>query len=157
MKLNIRKETKYFFNRGMKDVTAFGTLVFSAILFLFLLIINEYNFAFTFLAALIVMIIIEFGIKLIYKKKRPDFNKLRPSSFYELFEQKTSFPSGHSSKIALITTVIHLQYSNIYLTLLLIFITILVGISRVALERHYWKDVIVGYLLGSIVGYISSL
>lgn len=43
------------------------------------------------------------------------------------------------------------------LTLLLVIIAVLVGLSRMILQRHYLSDVLAGYALGFIIRYVVAL
>ncbi|MFC4321638.1 phosphatase PAP2 family protein [Litchfieldia salsa] len=64
-----------------------------------------------------------------------------------------SFPSGHTTAIFSVILPIVMFFPT--LSLFLIPVACLVGISRIYLGLHYPSDVLVGIFLGSIIGIIS--
>ena len=101
------------------------------------------------------------------------FGRLRPDAAYaELVVSGLSFPSGHASMSAIVFLTIgtliastrsHLP-QRIYILLIAALMTLLVGLSRVALGVHWATDVLGGWALGSawsifwllLVRYISK-
>ncbi len=146
------KNLEYFYTVFIHDMSFFGSFVFMFFVFVFHIIFKQYDFAVRFLYAVLVFTTLEVLIKKIYKHKRPDFKVSKINSSFEKFEEQTSFPSGHSGKAAMTTVLINQQYMMPYLTLLFVCTTILVGVSRRQLKRHYWTDIVAGYVLGIIVG-----
>jgi len=63
-----------------------------------------------------------------------------------------SFPSGHTSRIAVFAGVTHYNKNPYFLLL-----SILVELSRIYLILHFLSDVVFGWFIGVIVGYILSL
>ena len=153
--MKIKSEIKFMYDSSMRYSTFFGSFLFWAFAILFLLIFNQYNLAFKFFVATIIIKVIEYAIKVIYRTRRPAINT-KAISFLEKFHDFGSMPSGHASVIALFTTMVHLNYGNIYLTLLFVIASLLSGLSRIYLKRHYVKDVVVGYAIGFLIGYFSS-
>jgi membrane-associated phospholipid phosphatase len=105
--------------------------------------------------AIISVTALEILIKIFYKNRRPDFSAKQQTA-YSRFEAGASFPSGHTGKITLFTTMLHGFYGNAPITALFIVIAVFVGISRIKLHRHYLSDVIGGYILGFIFGWLFS-
>lgn len=66
-----------------------------------------------------------------------------------------SFPSGHTTTVFAIATVLILQIQNKWVQLLLLLLAMLVGFSRVYLSQHFMADILAGSLLGIIIGVIS--
>lgn len=89
--------------------------------------------------------------KLIVDRERPNILRL-------VAEKETSFPSGHAMlSITFFGLLIYFIYSKIsknsvkwILIILLSFIIILIGVSRIYLGVHYFTDIIGGYILGLI-------
>ena len=69
---------------------------------------------------------------------------------YDIKGQGFSFPSGHCTNGAAITTSIYRYTKNKRLLIILTIIYILVGISRFAIGVHYPSDVLAGYFFGFI-------
>lgn len=157
MKFNIIREIKFFYSTLMSYSSFFGSLIFWTLTVIFLLILKQTRFALLFAIASLIAMGIEYTIKAFHKEKRPDFKKVSISSLYQKFQEGSTFPSGHSVNIALFTTMLHLEYGLILLTALFIIITLLVGLSRVSLQRHYTRDVIGGYVIGVLVALLLSL
>ena len=155
MKFNIKQETEYFRKRIAKDVTCFGTWEFIALVFFVMLPFNQ-SFALRYLLAVFVCVSVELLIKIFYKKNRPDIKKFKAVSWYQNFEEHRTFPSGHSGKIAVLATMVHLQYSDVYLSSVFGAVALLVAWSRVELERHYVKDVVAGLIVGILTAVILN-
>lgn len=67
---------------------------------------------------------------------------------YDINAQGYSFPSGHSSRIAVIFTSIANYFKKNYITVFAILVIFLIGFSRVILGDHYPTDVLAGWILG---------
>lgn len=156
MKFSIKNEIRFFYDALMRYASFFGSFVFWMFTVTFLLIFNQWLFAAKFTAGTIISMIVEYATKLLYKEKRPDFKDVKPTSLFEKFQEGGSFPSGHSANISLFTTLLYLQYGFVPLTMLFVVMTLLTGLSRMYLKRHYPKDVLGGYILGVVVGYLIA-
>jgi len=64
-----------------------------------------------------------------------------------------SFPSGHATNSAGAATVVALAYPSLAVPAILI--TAAAGLSRIYLGLHYPSDVLVGYFLGALLGWLS--
>ncbi len=154
MKIDVKNEVMFFYKTLMYYVTFFGSYLFVGVSILVLFFINQKEFSAKFLIGIVISMAVEYTVKFFYKHRRPDFNKDNEKALFEKFQERSSFPSGHSSTIALFTTLLVRTYSNFPLSVLFIILTLLVGASRVFLKRHYIADVIAGYAIGIIVGSI---
>ena len=67
-------------------------------------------------------------------------------------EQKTGMPSNHALNFFLFTSLFFLIERNLLITFFLILISILVGLSRVFLIKHFLSQVIMGSAIGLIFG-----
>ena len=63
-----------------------------------------------------------------------------------------SFPSGHTVTIFGLCVFLALCSSNRFVTVLLLMLSVLVGLSRVYLLQHFVMDVAAGALIGNLVG-----
>jgi membrane-associated phospholipid phosphatase len=95
--------------------------------------------------------------------KRVLFPKaLRPAAFLEgqtihlvpgvALHHTHSFPSGHTVTIFGLCVFLALCSSNRFVTILLLILSVLVGLSRVYLLQHFVMDVAVGAAIGTIIG-----
>lgn len=66
--------------------------------------------------------------------------------------QKTGMPSNHALNFFLFTSLFFLIERNLLITSILILVSILVGLSRVFLIKHFLSQVIIGTALGLIFG-----
>ena len=102
--------------------------------------------------------VLNFILKHVFLRPRPDILRL-------VTEKSYSFPSGHSMINASIYTIlILLMLSNankkgkkIIISISLVILFVLIGISRIYLGVHYLGDVIAGWILGVLVAFIVYL
>lgn len=139
-----------------RDLTAFGgvtglTLIVGAVIG-FLLISRKYRAVLLVLIATVGGAIIDGGLKHLFDRPRPP---LRPPG---TIVYATSFPSGHSMLSAvtyltlgaLLARVTPGRRIKLYLIGVALFMTLLVGISRVYLGAHYPTDVLAGWTAGLV-------
>ncbi|HOW85378.1 MAG TPA: phosphatase PAP2 family protein [Candidatus Aminicenantes bacterium] len=81
-----------------------------------------------------------------------------PAGFYKRFEKGRSefydsFPSGHSAAAFALATVVSLQYRHEpWVGVLSYTLATAVGLSRLALDKHWLSDVVAGAAVGHFVG-----
>jgi undecaprenyl-diphosphatase len=66
------------------------------------------------------------------------------------YESGLSFPSEHATTFASLSVVV--IFLNKRIGYILLFITLLIGLSRVIIGVHYPSDIIGGFVLGSLIG-----
>ena len=93
------------------------------------------------------------ALKYTIRHKRPsalleNVNLLEPVSL-------KSFPSADSGYVFTIFTV-SLFYGNIYLSLILLIIALIIGYGRVYMGAHFPLDVLVGYFFGFLAGILEN-
>lgn len=88
-------------------------------------------------------------LKKFLKRKRPVYSILK----------SYSFPSTHALSTMTLTVffLLNSNHHSIYLSLLIILYTFLIGLSRVYLGFHYLSDVVGGWLIGMCIGAFVSL
>lgn len=93
------------------------------------------------------------GVKFLVRRTRPEGEW---GQIYRATDPH-SFPSGHAAR-AMAIAVISLSLDVAWWIVLLLFVwAILVGISRILLSLHYFSDVIVGWLIGLLSGWLAIL
>lgn len=85
-----------------------------------------------------------------------NFNLLSRSHFFYWGKQgMNSFPSGHTASIAAIGT------SFIYFTpvigTVLVVLAVLAGFARVVLGYHFTRDIVAGFVIGILCGFLAHL
>lgn len=140
----------------VRDVTALGgtalLVLFTALVILFLLLAGKWQIALFVLAAVgggqIVATLLKLGID------RP-----RPEVVSHLMaESSSSFPSGHAMMSAvtyltlgsLLARVAPQRRLKIFFMAVAVFLTVIVGVSRVYLGVHWPSDVLAGWLAGFV-------
>jgi len=139
------------FTYFLKFITSFASTKFWIIILLFLIFFLKHKIlAFTFVACILIDSCIIGLIKNIFKRKRPDINRL-------VKEHGFSYPSGHTMGatsfygfvIFLIVTSPLMLSIKIVLISLLVLLILLIAFSRIYLGVHYFSDIIGGLLIGS--------
>jgi len=138
----------------MRDITSLGggtVITIITLIVIFYLIINKkYNEMILVLTAVIGGAVIGFGLKEIFGRERPDL-------IFRLVDVKSlSFPSGHSmmstviylSLAALLSRIERERKVRVYIISVALFLSFIIGLSRIYLGVHYPTDVIGGWTIG---------
>jgi undecaprenyl-diphosphatase len=138
-----------------RDMTALGGV---AVMFLvtaavaaYLLMVQKYH-------AMWLVLIATAGGLLVSSLLKRAFDRPRPDVDHFAYVYTSSFPSGHSMLSAvvyltlgsLLTRVVPQRGVKIYLILAALFVTLLVGVSRVYMGVHYPTDVLAGWTAGLV-------
>lgn len=138
----------------VRDVTALGSYTFIIIVVAaavgYLLLVRKYALA-------LVVTVAELGGMLSSNLLKTAFDRPRPDIEHGARVFTASFPSGHAtlSAVTFLTLGALLTRTNadervkLYFISVAVFLTVLVGISRVYLGVHYPSDVLAGWCLGS--------
>jgi undecaprenyl-diphosphatase len=139
----------------MIDITALGggTVIFliTTGVVLFLMLKKEYQSMWFVLAATIGGTLLSFGLKELIGRERPTV----VIHFMKVTSQ--SFPSGHSmmsavvylTQASLLARIEPVRKLKIYLVSAALFLTFIIGCSRIYLGVHYPTDVIGGWAVGA--------
>lgn len=137
-----------------RDITALGSFAFLGFLFLasvgYLILVRKRALAFMMSVAVLGGVIISTLLKLGFDRPRPDISHVA-----RVFT--ASFPSGHAMLSAvtfltlgaLLMRVTAERRVKAYFMVLAVFLTIVVGLSRLYLGVHYPSDVLAGWCVGT--------
>ena len=143
-----------WFEEMMRDVTALGSYVFIFMIVAaalgYLLLVRKRGLALLMVASVLGGMLISNLLKTGFDRPRPDLeNAVRVFT--------PSFPSGHAmlSAVTFLTLGALLTRANVdrpvklYFVAVAVFLTVVVGMSRVYLGVHYPSDVLAGWCVGS--------
>ncbi len=92
-------------------------------------------------------------IKLLYHRPRPDGQSFEGAV---VKIDAGSFPSIHSSRIMVTYLSLIYHFDSMVLKIILTLMILAVGTSRVMLKRHYWSDVIAGFIIGVAIYFLGT-
>lgn len=138
----------------VRDLTALGSYAFIVLIVVasigYLLLVHKYSLALVVMAA-------ELGGMLMSTLLKTAFDRPRPDIEHAARVFTASFPSGHAtlSAVTFLTLGALLTRTNadervkLYFMAVVVFLTMIVGTSRVYLGVHYPSDVLAGWCIGS--------
>ncbi len=109
----------------------------------------------SFVAALILDLIVVGIVKGIVRRQRPSHNRM--DMFATISVDKFSFPSGHTTRAAMVAffIVTHFPLSQ-FLVIAVYTWMVTVGLSRILLGRHHIIDVLCGTVIGVLQYYFME-
>jgi len=147
------KKIKFVFEKMMWHISGIGTTVFMLILAIAAFLAGRINLSFQIAAGIFAVYLITFPLKWFFFRERP--KKEKHSNWIERFDA-SSFPSAHANRAALLFVVLSYFFSSIHMALFLFAMSIMVSYARIYLQRHYWRDIAFGYLLGIAEGFLIA-
>lgn len=139
---------------AVRDITALGggmvIFLLTASVVGFLILQKEYKIMWLVLITVAGGALLSFGLKELYARERPDV------VLHLMTATSLSFPSGHSMMsmvvyLALGSLIARLQTRRrirVYIIVLALFLSFIIGLSRIYLGVHYPTDVIAGWSVG---------
>lgn len=138
----------------MRDLSGLGSTI---VLTLFSLATLGYLILVRAKTAALLLVVSVISGTLVVNLFKAGFGRLRPEAAYaELMASGLSFPSGHSSMSAIVYLTLgalvastHQRWAErVYILLAASLMTLLIGLSRIALGVHWATDVLGGWALG---------
>jgi len=142
---------KKYIRECLLAITALGTAFFYTILVLFLLAIKEYKLAEHLLVGIILCYIFVAVLRLFYFKERPE-----KEDYFNLFTRinASSFPSLHAMSSMYTAVVLADAIKKPAASIFLVLVALAIAYSRIYLKKHYFIDVLFGFILGIIASAI---
>jgi membrane-associated phospholipid phosphatase len=134
------------------NFTYLGDGLFAVAVILLLLILRRWSQALQILTAFVLSAALAQLLKEAFHMPRP--REFFPPGAYSYFipnvtlNGHASFPSGHSTSIFVLATMLALFEKNKQLNVLYLLLAMAVGYSRIYLGQHFLPDVLMGSLLG---------
>ncbi|QUH25353.1 phosphatase PAP2 family protein [Serpentinicella alkaliphila] len=153
--INSKNHYRYL-NIFMRNITHLGSTVFSILLPLFLMSLNNKSFQVgkTIAIHLVINQVIVQVIKRLVNRPRP-YKILKDLALSNVPKCNYSFPSGHTN--AAFTTALILGKFFPLFSLVFLTLAFLVGVSRIYLGVHYPTDVLCGIIIAHLATIILSI
>ena len=136
----------YKFKEWARDITSLANpLILIFVPFIFLGATKAF---YLLLVALVFNEVFASIIKIVFPKKRPN-----GQTYTTLLEKidAGSFPSLHASRTTLVYLTLFSNTDVIAIKIVILLIIVLVIISRILLKKHFWIDVLGGFVLGFLI------
>lgn len=144
-------------DRLMWFATQLGNMLAAFFIALLFFIFNYRRFAVEIIVGTLTLWILVEIIKALSDRDRP-FLTLDSARVIGWHEKGDSFPSGHTTQIFfLITLIIQHFQPALGISIILCAIAVLVGLTRIYVGAHYPRDVIAGFVLGTVWGILIML
>ncbi len=147
---------KYFTN-FLKFVSFFGRETLWIVLMVFYLFIWYAPFLFSNISTIFLLgVIIIAPLKKSFDRQRP-FETLKDINVLERKPTSRSFPSWHAYNIISQGLLFAYLLNSIAITIIVFIIVVIVSFSRIQLGVHYPSDVIFGFFIGIIGGFLAVI
>jgi membrane-associated phospholipid phosphatase len=144
-------------DRCMWLVTQLGNMLTAFLAALTFYLLNYRNLAITVCLGTLTLWLLVEAIKILTDQERPS-STLEEARVIGWREPGDSFPSGHTSQIFFLMTLIIQSFQpGILWTAALYALAALVGFTRIYVGAHYPRDVAAGIVLGSVWGLLAIL
>jgi membrane-associated phospholipid phosphatase len=154
--LNIQDYPKWL-DRFMWLITQLGNMLAALMAALLFYFFNYRSLAIVIVIGTFTVWLLVEIIKAIADRDRP-FLAIDRTRVIGLPEKGDSFPSGHTTQIFfLITLLIHHFQLGLAVSIALYIVAVLVGFTRIYVGAHYPRDIIAGMVLGSVWGILAAL
>jgi membrane-associated phospholipid phosphatase len=154
---NVRGKRPVWLDLVMKVLTQIGSGSVALAIALVLFLINDRMLSYELLLGTLTLWMIVELVKFLVHRSRP-FVRLTQTRIVGNRARGRSFPSGHTTQVFFMATLITQHFhSSIWVVILLYTTAFLVGITRMYIGAHYPRDVLAGAILGSIWGLLGVI
>jgi len=134
-------------------VTHLGSSAFWATVYAFILLLFQGPFGplvVTILVAELIGLMIIIVLRYLTRRERPC-----PNLSYPTWTpwNRYSFPSHHAARMFMLTSLVGTNFRESFLFMLSV--AVMIGFTRIYLERHYLSDVLVGAMVGGLAAAVS--
>jgi membrane-associated phospholipid phosphatase len=156
MFINQRSYPKWL-DRFMWLATQLGNMLAAFMLAFLLFLLNYHQLAIEIIFGTLTLWLLVETIKALADRDRP-FLALEDTRVIGWREKGDSFPSGHTSQMFFLATLLILHFHlSLGTSVALYVVAALVGFTRIYVGAHYPRDVFGGAILGSIWGILAIL
>jgi membrane-associated phospholipid phosphatase len=154
---NLRGKRALWLDRIMLGFTQLGNGLFAIFVALVLLLVDIHRLAYEFILGTLTLWLFVELIKTIIHRSRP-FVKLTQTRIVGPHVHGCSFPSGHTSQTFFMATLLFKHFQHYFwVTILLYSLAVLVALTRMYVGAHYPRDVLAGFILGSVWGILGVI
>ena len=154
---NVRGLRPLWLDRMMLGLTQIGSGIVALVIGLFLFLSGDRLLAYELVLGTLTLWIVVELLKSLVRRPRP-YSILTQARIVGFRAGGRSFPSGHTSQVFFMATLIALHFhASAWVVICLYVLALLVGITRMYVGAHYPRDVLAGAILGSAWGLIGVL
>jgi membrane-associated phospholipid phosphatase len=152
---NLQGPRPLWLDKVMGGITQLGSAVAALVIALILYLVNSHLLAYEMVLGTISLWLVVEVVKFLVQRSRP-FIRMVGTRIVGYRASGRSFPSGHTSQIFFLATLMTQHFHpNWWIVLLLYAVASLVGITRMYVGAHYPRDVLAGAILGTAWGLLG--
>lgn len=154
---NFKGDRPLWLDKVMLTFTQLGSGMAGIFLAVILFFVDDHRLAYEMVLGTLILWMVVEVLKILFCRTRP-FIKLTQTRIVGRRERGQSFPSGHTSQVFFMATLLT-QHFHLILreALLLYLVAAMVAVTRMYVGAHYPRDVIAGSLLGSVIGSLGAI
>jgi membrane-associated phospholipid phosphatase len=154
---NLRGKHPIWLDRIMLGFTQIGNGIFALLVAFVLFFIRVHRLAYELVLGTLTLWLLVELVKTIVHRSRP-FIKVAGARIVGPFEHRCSFPSGHTSQVFFMATLLYQYFHpHFWVAFSLFALAVLVAITRMYVGAHYPRDVLAGLILGSVWGILGVI
>lgn len=154
---NLKGMRPPWLDRIMLGFTQLGSGITGMIAAIVLFIVDNHRLAYELVLGTLTLWSVVELVKALFNRSRP-FVRLIEARIVGARERGLSFPSGHTSQIFFMATLLSRHFHLGFGPVLFVYgIAVWVGITRMYVGAHYPRDVLAGGILGSIWGSLGAI